>query len=274
MGNLVFSTDPHLNFVSGDKIKEFAEAILRRNPSVVVLGGDISEAPTLEADLRTLEKFLKGIPLYFVCGNHDYYYGSINVVRNALRSRFTAGKTIWLPTTPIVDLGPRTALLGHDAWYDGGYPDKNGDWHGSMLDLSDYHVIQELSPPQCFNKTLRYEVLQELSKEGADHIKKYLPKALEDNDKVFFVQHVSPFAETSCGPDRQMSDKDWMPHFCSRQTGEAFMTVMNKQPAEKELIILCGHSHTSAWHRPLPNVYCYCGPARYGQPQVAQQFSY
>lgn len=272
--NLVFTTDIHLNFCSEFQIKEFASHILSHDPSVIVIGGDISEAPQLEFHLRFLEMHLKGVPVYFVCGNHDYYRGSIKDVRNGLRKRFKAGGSIWLPEAGIVSLSPTAALVGHDSWYDGGYPNKNGNYFASKLDMSDYHVIQELSYPQCFNRRMVYDKIQKLSQQGASHIKQYVTKAFVNHDKVFYVQHVSPFAETSCGPNKKMSDPDWMPHFCSRLTGEAIMEVMSKQPPEKQLIVLCGHSHTMAWHRPRPNVYCFCGAAKYGIPNVANQFNY
>lgn len=274
MGNLVFATDIHLNFCNENQIQDFAVSVLKKNPTALVLGGDISEAPDLETHLRYLEKYLNGVPMYFVCGNHDYYRGSINKLRTVLKSRFKTGGAVWLPVAGVVTLGPSTALVGHDGWYDGGYPDKNGDWWNSKLGMADYQIIQELSSRFCIDRTMRFRKITELSKQGADHIRKYLPKAFETHDKVFYVQHVSPFAETSCGPDGKMSDIDWMPHFCSRQTGEAIIDIMKKMPAEKKLIVLCGHSHTLAWHRPLPNVYCLCGPAKYGKPKVAEQFNY
>ncbi len=274
MGNLVFATDIHLNHVEDFRIRALAYAIMRRNPDVVLIGGDISEAPELEMKLRFLEMHLKGVPIYFVCGNHDYYNGSIRDVRKGLRKRFKAGQSIWLPTAGVVTLAPGVALVGHDSWYDGGYPKKNGDWWNSMLGMNDYFIILELGPAQCQNRSMQYKVIQKLAKEGADHIKKYLPLAFKNHDKVFYMQHVSPFAETSRGPDGKMSDPDWMPHFCSRQSGEAILQVMKKQPADKQLTVLCGHSHTEAWDWPLPNVYCYCGPAQYGRPKVAKVFSY
>lgn len=275
MGNLVFATDIHLNFVKDDVIQRFCRDILKRNPSVVVLGGDLSEAPDLKYHLDILGFHLKSVPLYFVCGNHDYYRGSISLVRqNVLEKYFKSPPVAWLSTQGVVSLSKDTALVGHDGWYDGGYPEKNGDYFGSKLDMSDYHIIQELALPYCFNKKMRFDYINELSEQGAEHIREFLPKAFETHKKVFYVQHVSPFAETSCGPNRKMSDKDWMPHFCSRRTGEAILDVMKKQPAEKELIVLCGHSHTLAWHKPMPNVYCYCGQARYHFPAVAEQFKY
>jgi UDP-2,3-diacylglucosamine pyrophosphatase LpxH len=273
MGNLVFATDIHLNFCDEAKIRRFAKSVLSKEPTALALGGDLSEAPQLEMHLRYLEMCLEGLPMYFVCGNHDYYHGSVKNVREGLRSRFKTGKSIWLPTAGVVTLSPGAALVGHDGWYDGGYPE-HGDWFQSRLGMSDYQIIQELSSPQCPNKHMRYAAMQKLARQGAKHIRKFLPRAFETYDKVFYVTHVSPFAETSLGLNKRMSDRDWMPSFCTRLSGEALMEVMKKMPAEKKLIVLCGHSHTEAWHRPLPNLYCYCGKARYGQPAVTNQFKY
>jgi hypothetical protein len=66
-----------------------------------------------------------------------------------------------------------------------------------------------------------------------------------------------------------------MPHFSSRQIGEAILDVMkNYQDQSKELVILCGHNHTRAEYRPLKNVTCITGQAEYYKPQIADIFDY
>jgi predicted MPP superfamily phosphohydrolase len=273
MSNLVWCTDVHLNFVNEAGIADFADMILSYDPDAIVFTGDISEAPDLELHLRYLEMHLNNVPLYFVCGNHDYYKGSIMGVRKFLKSRFTAsGPTRWLPTQGVVTLAPDVALVGHDGWYDGGYS-AHGDWFKSKLNMSDYHLIHDLNNVACSTRREQYSRINALSKEGADHFKKYLPKAFKSHNKVYFATHVAPFPENSRAPNGAMSDANWHPHFCSRQLGEAILETMKKMPTEKELIVLCGHNHTKAVFKPLPNVTCITGQARYKFPSVADVFT-
>lgn len=274
--NIVFATDIHLNFCKIPKIKAFAEKILENNPDVLILGGDISEAPGIVDHLNILKLFLGNVPVYFVCGNHDYYNGSIADVRTRLKGFYGPGNSqnvYWLPENGVVSIGGGVAIVGHDGWYDGGYP-KYGDFFKSKLDMNDYYVIKEINEERyALGKAGVYSKIQELASQGAEHIKTYLPKAFENHDKVFYVTHVSPFAETSRGPNGNISDPDWMPSFCSKKSGDALMEVMKKMPANKQLVILCGHSHTSWMHKPALNITCHCGGAKYGQPDVAHVFN-
>jgi predicted MPP superfamily phosphohydrolase len=47
--------------------------------------GDIGEARSIERYLRLLESSLQR-PIYFVLGNHDFYHGSIVLVRERVRN--------------------------------------------------------------------------------------------------------------------------------------------------------------------------------------------
>jgi Icc-related predicted phosphoesterase len=277
MQQLVHLTDIHLNFCHPIKISNFAGKILGEKPDAVVITGDISEAPSLVGHLLDLKSFLTGIPVYFICGNHDYYNGSINKVRDNLANLFGPGNQhgiYWLQADNVVSLSADSAIVGHDGWYDGGYPGY-GDFFTSRLDMSDFYVINDLSIARMHSgRSGIYQKMQELSKQGADHVLTNLPKAFENHDKVFYATHVSPFAECSRAPDGSISDKDWMPTFCSKLTGEAVLSVMKKMPANKQLVILCGHSHTEWVHKPMSNVTCYCGGAGYGRPAISKFFDY
>jgi len=281
---LLWVTDPHLNFLNEAKIKTLAKKLLSHGPTAIVISGDISEAPTIEFHLRYLEMHLNKIPVYFCCGNHDYYGGSIVRTRELLKSRFgPASYSRYLQACGVVSLtseGGGVALIGHDGWYDGNYPQVRS-WFTSKLDMSDYHIIEELSDRSCSHMTpaikikeIRYERIQALAKEGADYFKEYLPEAFKNHDKVFLTTHVAPFQENSLAPDGTRSDRDWMPHFSSRHIGEAILDIMQGYPAPKELVILCGHTHTKAVFKPLVNVTCITGPSEYYRPRISEVFDY
>jgi predicted phosphohydrolase len=273
MFRLLWLTDIHLNFVSLEKIQAFSSYILRQKPDAVVITGDISEAPELIVHLELLcfQLIDKKIKTYFVAGNHDYYRGSIEETRTRLKAEFpNNGDIVWLSNTNIVPLTEKTALVGHDGWYDGGYPEY-GSFFQSKLEMSDYHVIKELRENSA-SKQMLYNKINELSEQNAEHIRLNLPAAFESFDTVYYATHVSPFAESSRAPNGAISDPDWMPTFCSKRAGEAFMEVMAKMPRDKQLIILCGHSHTKYVHFPANNIKCIVGGASYRSPIINDVF--
>lgn len=268
---LTWITDPHLNFLHAPQIRSFCNSVNRENPDAVVITGDISEAPALEGHLRKMEKFISA-PIYFVCGNHDYYHGSIKTTRMMLRKQFgkKALKTNnchWLNDSGVVKLSDTTALVGHDGWYDGGY----GNYFASMLDMTDYHIIHELRG-SFYQRPDQYVTIQALAKEAANHIQTHVEKALRSYDTVYFVTHVPPFRENSRAPDGSLSDSDWLPHFSSKIIGDALLDVMTGEAPEKKLIVLCGHTHTNYVFEPTTNIKCITGGATYRSPEVCTNF--
>lgn len=108
-------TDIHLNFMSGKETEGFCRTILLAEPDAVLIGGDIGEASDIGCYLRILEEKLQ-MPIYFVLGNHDYYRGSIHIVREHVRE--LAGKSIclhWLTGKGVIEMTSETGLVGHDS---------------------------------------------------------------------------------------------------------------------------------------------------------------
>jgi hypothetical protein len=56
--HLVWLTDLHLNFVTSRAIDDLCAAALDTGANVVLLGGDIGEAPDVVAKLKTLDRLL------------------------------------------------------------------------------------------------------------------------------------------------------------------------------------------------------------------------
>lgn len=75
-------TDIHLNFVSLDKRKQFYQGL--KDGDAIVISGDIAEAPSIAKILSEVADHV-GKPIYFVLGNHDYYHGEINNIRDAMQ---------------------------------------------------------------------------------------------------------------------------------------------------------------------------------------------
>jgi predicted phosphohydrolase len=279
---MVWATDLHLNMLKPFdlRLRAFATKILSHKPTIVVITGDISEAETIEEHLLALEKELKGIEILFNLGNHDFYGGSIKHTRELIKSTFSPSSTTrYLPGCGVITLSEnagRTALIGHDGWYDGDYP-YVGAFHKSALDMNDFFCIKELNPSyrKTSDRAFIYKEIQRLSKEGADYFETYLTEALKTHNKVYLATHVPPFQENSRGPDGKISGIDWMPCFSSRVIGEKLIEIMTRsENLNKELIVLCGHTHTYWLSKPTANVTCITGRARYGYPEVTRTINY
>ena len=267
-------TDIHMNFPThitiGKFIKACNDSIKEHDVDCFVLTGDISEAPHVVEHVRVLTDFIER-PIFFVCGNHDFYDGSIEYVRASLKENFgdaylTSNSLLEEEdptTTAAISLSNDVALVGHDGFYDGIY----ADWHKSKILMDDYHVISELKP--LYNLDLLAKI-RELSKEGADHVYAMANKAIKSggHKKIVIATHVPPFRENSTYMGK-MSDDDWMPHFSSWHMGQAIEKLADENP-RTEFLVLCGHSHGKAEFHPRSNVACFTGEAQYGQPKISR----
>ncbi len=141
MTRVVWLTDLHLNFVGLERVEQFLDEIIATESASVLIGGDVGEAETLATYLAQFDSRLKR-PIYFVLGNHDFYKGSIPVVREAIRQLCREHPDLhYLTQLGVIELTPRVGLIGHDGWADARY----GDYENSDVILTDYALIAELA---------------------------------------------------------------------------------------------------------------------------------
>ena len=101
---VAWATDVHLNFVDEAGSRDFADSIADSNADALLLGGDITEAPSLAGTLESLASAIDR-PIYFVLGNHDYYEGDIESTRTDIRQLCDHDPRLhWLPTAGVVPL--------------------------------------------------------------------------------------------------------------------------------------------------------------------------
>jgi len=259
MKRLAWATDVHLNFLSDEAVEVFACTLAAASPDALLLTGDIAEAPTVEGYLRVLGERLRR-PIYFVLGNHDFYRGSIAEVRGRMAALTRSSDWLrWLAAAGVVELTPDTGLVGHDGWGDG----RLGTGIDSPVLLNDFVFIEELAwldPPERFRR------LAALGDEAAAHFREVLPGALERFPRVLALTHVPPFRE-SCRYEGRVSADDYLPHFACQAVGEALLEAMLARP-DRDLTVLCGHTHSEGYVEVLPNLRVYTGAARYGQPAL------
>ena len=261
---VVWLTDIHLNFLTAEGVTLFLNQVAAAQPDAILLSGDISEALDVDRYLEQMARVLNR-PIYFVLGNHDFYYGSIRGTRSVVDLTCKGHPNLTYLTTcaSAIELSPGVGLVGHDGWADARY----GDYARSLVMMNDYRLIEELAP---YNKQERLPQLQALADEAAGHIRKLLPAALDKYEHVFLVTHIPPLRE-ACWHQGGLSDNEWLPHFASQAMGDALLEIMRDYPHQR-LTVLCGHTHSSGTCEPLPNVKILTGEARYGEPQVQRVF--
>jgi 3',5'-cyclic-AMP phosphodiesterase len=259
MPRFAWCTDIHLNFAKPDALAEFLHRLRATEADVVLLGGDIAEATDVVQYLGLLDSQLQR-RVYFVLGNHDFYFGSISHVRDEVRALCARREQlVYLTDAAVVELAEQVALVGHDGWADA----RIGDYERSMIMMNDYKLIQELAG---VSKEQRWPLLQALGDEAAAVIRRVLPQALARYESVYLLTHVPPLRE-ACWYNGAISNDEWAPHFTCKAVGDAILEIMPDYP-ERSLTVLCGHTHGCGEAHPLPNVWIYTGAAVYGFPAV------
>lgn len=286
MQRLLWLTDPHLNFVSDERRTQLMADILASQPTALLIGGDIAEAPTFVGFLQQFAAETS-VPIYFVLGNHDYYRSSIAATRSVAAELAKSSPSIhWLPLTGTARLTDKAVLIGHGCWADG----RSGDFLSSGVILNDYLLIEELHAaatqygitPQDSNLSANastddpfvqpsltralLEQLKHLGDEAADHFRAVLPQAAEQGDHIFVLTHVPPFRE-ACWHDGQISDDRWAPHFTCVAVGEVLADFMDRHP-EHKMTVLCGHTHGAGQSEIRENLTVITGGATYRKPAI------
>jgi predicted MPP superfamily phosphohydrolase len=265
MKRIVWLTDIHLNFLAEAPVRAFLGEVKAARPDAVLLGGDVAEAHDFCDYLGQMDEEL-GVPIYFVLGNHDYYFGSIRETRKRVE-QFCAlhPRLNYLTREQAIELTPHVGLVGHDGWADG----RLGDYPRSLVVMHDFKLIEEL---KGLNKLDRWDVLKSLGDEAAAHFRRALPLALQRHPDVVLLTHVPPFRE-ACWHEGQLSDDQWACHFTCHAAGVAILEVMRLHP-DKRLTVLCGHTHGHGEAQPRRNVQVITGGAKYGEPAIAGVFEF
>jgi 3',5'-cyclic AMP phosphodiesterase CpdA len=265
MKRIAWLSDLHLNVLrTGQQMKQF-EVVLaeikQKKVDYVLIGGDIGEALSIQNYLEGIATKLKR-PIYFVLGNHDYYHGSIRDVRAAMQKLTDESRWLkWLPAVGVVNLTPTVALIGHGGWADG----RLGDYERSNVMLNDYFLIRELSN---IDRAERLHRLNVLGDEAAAYFRETLPEALESCQHIYVLMHVPPFRE-ACWHQGKISDDSFLPHFACQAAGEALREIMQQHP-DKQMTVLCGHTHGEGRAQILDNLLVLTSGTDYNVSQIEQ----
>jgi 3',5'-cyclic AMP phosphodiesterase CpdA len=263
MTRIVWLTDLHLNFLTARQTDDFLARVAADRPDAVLIGGDIAEAPSVVGFLHRIAKQLT-CPVYFVLGNHDFYFGSIARVREAVEEVCRERPNlVYLTTAGTFTLADGVGLCGDDGWADA----RLGDYERSLVMMNDYRLIEEFAG---VSKRDRWPLLKAMGDEAARHVEAVLPAALAEHTHVFFLTHVPPLRE-ACWYQGQTSNDEWLPHFTCLAVGQALLRIM-RDHTDRRLTVLCGHTHSPGETQPLDNLTIVTGGAEYGLPQIQRVF--
>jgi len=257
---IAWLTDLHLEFVkTAEPFEELCRNVREPSPDLVLVGGDTAVAGSVADKLTELQSALN-LPVYFVLGNHDYYYGWMAEVHEKVRSLSARSADLcWLSEAGVIPLTERTALIGHDSWADG----RLGLKSQSTFRLNDYAMIRDFGE---MNLAQRFAKLNALGDTAADYLRKTLSEALTRFDEVLLLTHVPPFRE-ACIYEGAISSDNALPHFSCKAVGDMLVASMEQHPG-KQLHVLCGHTHSPAEVRIRPNLLVEAGQAEYYTPKL------
>lgn len=259
--NYGWLTDIHLEFLTNEEAAAFVKDLASKKMDGLFLTGDISTARQIESHLQFFEDFYQ-LPVYFVLGNHDYYGGKIDSVRNLVKKICKKSRWLhWLLVSGIVPLSKDVCLIGHDGWADG----RLGDYGGSKILLNDYLKIRNFVQAGDVG---RLALLNSLGDQAADYLRSILPNALASYNQIIVLIHAPPFKE-ACWHQGKISPDDWLPHFSCKAIGDVLVEFMSAAP-DKQMTVLCGHTHSSGECHILPNLLVKTGEAKYGAPKIQE----
>lgn len=260
---LAWLTDIHLNFIDENTRKKYYQDIVNIQCDGVLISGDIAEAPSLVDLLTEMVKYIKK-PIYFILGNHDYYKGKIDEVRDAMKLLSEVNEQLyWLPASGMQQLGDDTILIGQDGWADG----RLGDYQNSSVMLNDSLLIADLLQEQILGRFQLLQKMQQLADTDAMQLQKDLELAVNQHPKkIIVLTHIPPFKE-ACLYMGKIRNDNWLPYLSCKAVGDVLMKIAQKSP-QTDFLVLCGHTHNDASYQPLNNLLIRTGKAEYRYPEI------
>jgi predicted phosphohydrolase len=254
---LAWASDVHFEFVEEEDLARWCARVKEAGAQALLLGGDIAVATTV-ADLVADVARQVDCPVYFVLGNHDYYRGSVPVVRDAAAA--LAPPAHWLPACGPQTLASDLGLVGQGGWGD----TRVGDFMNSPVMLNDYLLIEELAAAQNEKEPLR-QLLRDYGSQAAEDLRPHLWAAAERFPRVLVLTHVPPW-RAACWHEGNTSNDDWAPGFVCGAVGETISAAALAHP-HVEWTVFCGHTHSPGTAHLAPNLTAHTLGAEYGQPE-------
>ena len=195
-------------------------------------------------------------------GNHDFYWRSIEAVRDEMRELCAVNpQLVWLSESEPVPLADGVVLVGHDGWADG---TAGVGVVESEIRLRDQSAIKEQAA--CADRVELAQVVKQLADEGTKYLNRTLNNIDDNIHQVIVATHVPPFEE-ACLYQGEPTDPEFLPHFCNPSLGQMLVQHATENPGRK-LTVLCGHTHNAAFAQPHPQIEVHVSRSEYHTPSV------
>ena len=253
-------TDTHLDKVLPWSKALFIRNLVKENPHGIFITGDISNGITTVFNLKLLATFLS-CPIYFILGNHDYHFSSIEKTHEKIRSLCQQyHNLIWLTESDVISLTDEVALIGTEGWYDAsiGKPDY-------LKFTLDWILIDDFKKMPSMKE--RIELFQKLSDQSCNLVKDKISKALDQGHKsIYLLTHFPPWKEAT-RDEGTILEKFWLPYNVNLRLGKTIEDLMCHHK-KKNITVLAGHTHTDSWIHVSRNIECKVNKAKYyGHPR-------
>jgi predicted MPP superfamily phosphohydrolase len=269
---IAWFTDIHLDCVDNLQDTITRLKIEANSSEAVIITGDISVGTSIVQHLKQLESSLNK-PIYFVMGNHDYYFSNILETRRKVTEacRYLSFSK-YLGAMPYVKLNNSTVLIGSDGWYDG----INGNVADSEIIMNDWLKINDFAPAirptvmgRSLDKGIILQIARSICKASVAHVFKGIKATADDFDHLIIATHFPPFVESYTKAKFDGIDADLViPWYTSRMMGEMLLSAAKTYP-NTQFTVLSGHTHGRFTGDILPNLHAKVGKSQYGAPQIA-----
>lgn len=248
-------TDTHLDKVPPWALIRFIAHIIKENPKGVFLTGDISTGLLIDWHLKMLATFVK-CPIYFVLGNHDYHFSSIEKTHEKIRKlKQDFPNLIWMTEAGVVHLSDEVALIGTEGWYDA-----NNGKPEYLKFTFDWFLTEDFRNLPSMEE--RIELWRKMADQSAHDLVDKIEKAIEQGYKsIYVLTHFPPWREATRDVGTIL-EQFWLPYNVNIRLGKALEKAMESHK-KRYITVLAGHTHTDCWIHVSRNIECKVSKAKY-----------
>jgi predicted phosphohydrolase len=250
----VWLTDTHLSMSIIPAMKRrFIDRIKSIGADGLIITGDISNGLWLESDLRYLAEHHQK-PIYFVLGNHDYYWRHMGSVHEDVRRLCKEYSNLfWLSENDPITLTEGVALVGHEGWFDANCGDRDSTYFAvdRFINLDIWRAGDHVD--QIF-------MWREMAKISSEAIEQKVISAAKKAEVIYIATHFPPWKEASRA-DGKFLEKLWHAYNTNTTLGKTLERLT--QTVKAQLVVLAGHTHLSCNFTVSKRLQCRVAPASY-----------
>ena len=256
---LIWLTDLHLDRAAGEDRTRLLNELSNRDYDAAVITGDIATATSVCDHLESLAAACYPRPVYFVLGNHDFYFAAMSQTYDRVASLSRSVPNLrHLHHTGPISLNRHTALIGHHGWADA----RCGWGSNTVINSPDHRHIPDF---QNLSREERYRKMEILGRQATNAIRIGLLSALRQRKQVVVATHVPPFPSTVHFDGRICGDTH-MPHFANISLGAMLIGIAKRN--RQRITVLSGHTHSPITDTILANIQAHVGGAWKGTSEA------